>query len=216
MSIHTLNPSYPPTRLYNYIKPHCLVCSTPPPHDCGQSSVVLALRGRGIPNTISLQNTGDGALVRCLRGVVWPRGLTGPDVLGELQMEPSDGGGPIRSFFPAMKLYQNAVFFMFCNEKASNSVDTVWQLPAALLALATAALQARLRTKVGQSVDSAGSAAIPSQLVIMATASRGVKPNTRRLHGVIRQSFEVFFSRFISWCFLFLTQLGCFPPPPLL
>ena len=68
-----------------------------------------------------------------------------------------------------------------------------------LLSLATAALQARLRTKVGQSVDSAGSAAIPSQLVIMATASRGVKPNTRRLHGVIRQSFEVFFSRFISW-----------------
>ena len=88
---------------------------------------------------------------------------------------------------------------MFCNEKASNSVDTAWQLPAALLALATAALQSRLRTKVGQSVDSAGSAAIHSQLVIMATASRGVKPNTRRLHGVIRQSFEDLFSRFISW-----------------
>jgi hypothetical protein len=33
----------------------------------------------------------------------------------------------------------------------------------------------------------------------MATASRGVKPNTRRLHGVIRQSFEDLFSRFISW-----------------
>ena len=177
---------------------HCCVYSTPPPHDCGQSSVVLALRGRGIPNTISLQNTSDGALVRCLRGVVWPRGLTGPDVLGELQMEPSDGGGPIRSFFPAMMLYQNAVFFMFCNEKASNSVDTAWQLPAALLALATAALQSRLRTKVGQSVDSAGSAAIPSQLVIMATASRGVKPNTRRLQGVIRKTFEVIFSRFSS------------------
>ena len=118
-------PSTPPTRLprlYYYIKPHCRVCSTPPPHDCGQSSVVLALRGRGIPNTISLSNTSDGALVRCLRGVVWPRGLTGPDVLGELQMEPSDGGGPIRSFFPAMMLYQNAVFFMFCNDKASNSL----------------------------------------------------------------------------------------------
>ena len=129
MSIYTLNPSYPPTRLYYYIKPHCRVFSTPPPHDCGQSSVVFALRGRGIPNTISLQNTSDGALVRCLRGVVWPRGLTGPDVLGELQMEPSDGGGPIRSFFPAILLYQNAVFFMFCNEKASNSVDTAWQLP---------------------------------------------------------------------------------------
>ena len=78
-------------------------------------------------------------------------------------------------------------------------MDTAWQLPAALLALATAALQSRLRTKVGQSVDSAGSAAIHSQLVIMATASRGVKPNTRRLHGVIRQSFEDLFSRFISW-----------------
>jgi len=82
---------------------------------CGQSSVVLALRGRGISNTISLTNTSDGALVKCLRGVVWPRGLIGPDVLGELQMEPSDGGGPIRYFFPAILLYQNAVFFMFCN-----------------------------------------------------------------------------------------------------
>jgi hypothetical protein len=213
-------PSTPPTRLprlYYYIKPHCRVCSTPPPHDCGQSSVVLALRGRGIPNTISLSNTSDGALVRCLRGVVWPRGLTGPDVLGELQMEPSDGGGPIRSFFPAILLYQNAVFFMFCNEKASNSVDTAWQLPAALLALATAALQARIRTKVGLSVESTGSATIPSQLMIMAAASPGVKPDTRRLQGAIRKyPLEGLFSRFFSWCFLFVTQLGCFPPPPVI
>ena len=53
---------------------------------------------------------------------------------------------------------------------------------------AAAALQARLREKVGLSVESAGSATIPSQLMIMATAARGVDPDSRRLQGVIRKS----------------------------
>ena len=53
---------------------------------------------------------------------------------------------------------------------------------------AAAALQARLREKVGLSVVSAGSATIPSQLMIMATASRGMESDTRRLPGVIYES----------------------------
>jgi hypothetical protein len=58
-------------------------------------------------------------------------------------------------------------------------------------------------------VESAGSAAIPSQLMIMATASRGVKPDTRRLQGVIRKFLlEDLFSRFISWRSLLFAQLS--------
>ena len=70
-------------------------------------------------------------------------------------------------------------------------------LPLLRVRSAAAALQASLRAKLRQTVESAGSAAIPSQLMIMATASRGVKPNIRRLQGVIRQSFEDLFSRLV-------------------
>ena len=44
--------------------------------------------------------------------------------------------------------------------------------------------------------------------MIMATASRGVKPHTGRVQGVIRKSpLECLFSRFISWRSLLLAQL---------
>ena len=44
--------------------------------------------------------------------------------------------------------------------------------------------------------------------MIMATASRGVKPHTGRVQGVIRKyPLECLFSRFISWRSLLLAQL---------
>ena len=48
--------------------------------------------------------------------------------------------------------------------------------------------QALPRAKVGQSAESKGSATIHSQLTVMATASRGVKPHTGQPQGVIRES----------------------------
>ena len=51
-----------------------------------------------------------------------------------------------------------------------------------------ARLHARLWAEVGQASESKRSATIHSQLIVMATASRGVKPHTGQPQGVIRES----------------------------
>ena len=49
---------------------------------------------------------------------------------------------------------------------------------------------ARLRVKVGHPDDSTGSATIHSHIIVMATASRGVKPYSGQPQGVIRDSLH--------------------------
>ena len=103
------------------------------------------------------------------------------------------GWAPYALFFCC--LCSTKMQYSFCSQMKSRGCKPLL-LPLLRVRSAAAALQARLRAKLRQTVESAGSAAIPSQLMIMATAYRGVKPNTRRLQVVIRKTFEDIFSRF--------------------